>query len=191
MDKTMIILALIIGAGLALTGMIPYLEYEEDTRSWHIVWEGNLAQATEANPGAGAGGILEIFFYPHVANPNTVYAENNSAILEANSLGWANADDFNVQLPHSTPFDIVVRVRGNATQCKRGNIWWDSDLRVRITSSDLGIATDTVMTGIVTRNNSADPFLWMNFYINNTGLGYTLSKDQIAQITSIKFEAYY
>ena len=186
--KPFLVIGLVLGILFGYNASIPKISYEP---SWHIVFEGNLAQAGEGDPGTGAGGILEIFFYPHTATPGTTYAENNSATLEAASLGWANADDFNVELPHSTAFDPVVRVRGNKTQCWRVDKFYDSDLRVRWTCTDLGVSSDTVMTGVVTYNNTSADFLWMNFYHQGSGSGFTLSKDQTASIQSIKFEAYY
>ena len=44
------------------TKMIPSpVLKQDDDRVWHVVWEGSLAEATEANPGAGASGFLEVF----------------------------------------------------------------------------------------------------------------------------------
>lgn len=187
--RTGLVIALVLG--MLFTVQNISIQQDKDTKSWHIVWEGNMAQAAEANPGAGAGGILEIFFYPHDADPATTYAENTSATLEAASLGWANADDFNTELPHSTLFDVVVRVRGNQTQCWRINKYYDTDLRVRWTSADLSVGADTVMTGVISYNNTGVSYLWMNFYDNNGAAGYNLPKDTSYDITSIKFEAYY
>jgi hypothetical protein len=169
----------------------PQLVQDPNTKSWHVIWESNLVSAAEANPGAGAGGILEIYFYPHDADPATTYTENTTATLEAASLGWANADNFNTELEHSTLFDVVVRVRGNETMCDRGGNWFPADLKVEWTSADLSIGADTAMTGVITLNNTALPYLYMNFYDNNGAAGFTLAKDGSATISSIKFSAYY
>lgn len=177
------------------SGMYPHIVQDVDTRSWHVIFEGNLASAAEADPGSGAGGILEVFFINHTATPATAYDENTSATLEswctAAGLGYASADDFNVELAHTVTFDVVVRVRGNATMCERAGDWFDADLKVEWTSSDLGISADTDMTGVVSYNNTAAPYLWMNFYDTNGGSGFTLSKDETNTISSIKFSAYY
>jgi len=168
----------------------PVLEQDEN-KSWHIIWEGSLAEAAEADPGSGNSGILEIFIYPHDGDPGTTYAENTSATLEAASLGYANADDSNIDIAHSTTFDIVVRVRGNKTHAWRTDKFFHTDLRVRITSTDLSISADTEATCVVARNDTSDDFIWCNFYENNGGSGFSISKDSTSEIDNIKFEAYY
>jgi len=172
----------------------PVLEQDEN-KSWHIIWEGTLAEAAEADPGSGNSGILEVFIINHTATPDTAYAENTSATLEgwctANNLGYASADDSNIDIAHSTSFDIVVRVRGNQTHCYRTDKFFHTDLRVRITSSDLSIGADTEATCVVTHNDSSDDFIHCNFYEDNSGSGFTISKDSTNEIDNIKFEAYY
>jgi hypothetical protein len=169
----------------------PVLE-QDDEKTWHVIFEGNMASAAEANPGAGVGGILEIFFVNHTDED---CSENDSATIEgwcdAADLGYASADDFNVELANSVAFDIIVRVRGNVTMCDRGGDWFPADLKVEITSADLGLGADTAMTGTVTLNNTALDYLYMNFEHDNADAGFTLSKDEVNQITSIKFSAYY
>ena len=190
-------LGIVIGVMFCLIwmGAGPYPHLVNDGPSWHIVWEGSFGQAAEADLGSGVGGILEIFFANHSAAPATCYDENDSSVIEGwcdtAGLGYANADDFNVELAHSTTFDVVIRVRGNKTQCWRSDKFYDTDLRVRWTSADLSVGGDTEMTGVVSQNDSGIDFLYMNFYDDNSGSGYSLSKDASADITSIKFEAYY
>ena len=171
----------------------PTIEQTDDGKSWHVLWEGSLADIAraEADPGSGASGILEVYIYPHDVDPGTTYAENTSATLETASLGYADADDTNIDIPHSTAFDIVVRVRGNKTHCWNGTDFIDSYLRVNITSADLSISALSAMTGVISENNSGKNYLWMNFYINGGGSGYSIIRDATAEITAIKFEAYY
>jgi len=173
------------------TGFIPKPVVDE--QGWHIVWEGNFAQAAEANPGAGASGILEIFFVNHSASNVT---ENTSATVEGwcddNNLGYASADDFDVEIAHSVTFDIAIKVRANQTNAYRTDKFFDSDVRVRMTSSDLGISADTVLTGHVLQNDSSDSFIWMMFETKGSDTnGFSLTKDESNDITSIKFECYY
>jgi len=140
-------------------------------------------------------GILAIYIINHTASPDEAYNENVSYTLQdwcnASDLGYCNADDSDVELAYDTSFDIVVRVRGEADHCKRDTTWWDSDLKVEITSADLSISADTGATGVVSHNVSGSTFLYMNFYEDNSGSGFTLSKDETNEITSIKFSAYY
>jgi len=191
-----LVLALV--CAMFVVGMMPHPTIQNDDKGWHVVWEGSLSDyvyAAEANPGAGVSGILEIFIINHTASPDTAYDENSSSDMEswctAAGLGYCNADDSNIDIAHTTDFDIVVRVRGNQTICHDGSQFMDSYLRVRITSADLSIGADTEMTGVVSQNSSGNTYLWMNFYEDNSGSGYSISRDETAEITSIKFEAYY
>jgi len=160
-------------------------------KKYHLIQE-ITPVAAEADPGAGNSGILEIYIYPHSGDPGTTYAENTTGTLEAAALGYCNADDSEVEnIPYSTTFDVVVRVRGNDTHCKRDGTWFDTDLRVRWTCAGLSVGADTEMTGVISANDSGYDFLYMNFYDTNSGSGYTISKDQTVEITSIKFEAYF
>lgn len=187
-----VVIAFIIG-GLIFAYNIPHPQLvQDDGKSWHVIWEGNLAQAAEATLGAGEGGILEIYFVNHSATH--VYPNLTTTIegwCDGAGLGYANADDFNVELAHSTLFDVVVKVRGNKTQCWRTDKFYDIDLRVRWTSSDLSVGADTAMTGTVLTNNTGYDYLWMAFYDANSGSGFSLPKDTTYDIDSIKFEAYY
>ena len=183
-------------------GMFPHpvIEQIDDGRSWHVIWEGSLSdlvQAAEADPGAGASGILSVYFTNNTATPDTAYNENDSATLEAwcaaAGLGYANADDANVEIDHSTDLDIVVRVRGNKTHCWNGTAFIDAYLRVRVSSADLNLAADTVSTGVPSYNDSGMTYLWVNFYIDEDqgAANLNIARDETAEITSIKYEAYY
>ena len=177
----------------------PTLQLSDDGKSWHIIWEGSLAEAAENQTiGETAGGILEVFITNHNAAANSTYTENTSATIE----GWCTTNmpgktpftgenSVGIELDHTTTWDFLVRVRGNETQCKRGAIWHGPDLRVRWTSADLSVSADTEMWRVESDNTSAKDFLWCNFYHNNTGSGFSISKDQTAEVTSIKLEAYY
>jgi len=188
-----IVVALVIGMAFAFVAF-PHPELVfEDGKNWHVVWEGSFAEAAEADPGAGSSGILEIFFVNHSASNCT---ENTSGTVEgwcdSNNLGYASADDFNLEIAHSVDFDIAIKVRANRTHAYRTDKFFDSDVRIRLTSSDLSIAADTVITGYVLQNGSSDNFIWMMFETKGKpASGFSLSKDGSADITSIKFECYY
>jgi len=191
--------AVIITATVFLANMNVIVEEEpepvEDTRRWRNIFTWTPT-AGEANPGAGASGILEIYFVNHSTTPPF---ENTTATIEgwaANIgatpfLGWNNTDNFMQQLQHSTTFDIIVRVRGNATHCNRTTFWYTTDLNVTLSCVDLGVGVNTSMTGVATQNGTGS-YLWMNFYHKGPGgAGFTLSKGQTVQITRIAFDAYY
>ena len=175
------------------------LEQDPDTGSWHVIWEGSLADAAEADPGAGNSGFLSVYFHPHQADIGG-YLENSSSNLETNctdaGLGFANADDTEVDLAHSTEFDCVFRVRGSAANCKVGDTWYDTNLKVQWTCAGLSVGADTELTlgageAKTTANNSDYTYLYMNFFDTNSGSGFTITQDQTIEITSIKLLAYY
>jgi len=185
--------ALVIGMFVAWA-TFPHPVVKVDERGWHVVFDGNLAQAAEGNPGAGASGILEIFFINHSAT-NAYKGVNTSATLEgwctAAGLGYASADDFNVELAHSVLFDIAIKVRVNKTHAWDGAKFVDGWVRMNITSADLSISADSAMEKNVLYNNTGQDYIWIMFFYDFSNAGYDLSKDQSADITSIKLQAYY
>jgi hypothetical protein len=189
--------ALLVGVVSALIvmssiGVTPF----EKPRSWHVEaeWTPLRPLWAEGNPGAGAGGILEIYLVNHSSDGNLT--ENTTGTIEgwcdANNLGYCNADDSDVDLAHSTDFDIGIKVRANRTQAYRTDKFFDSDVRVRITSADLSIAADTVLTGHILDNSSSNDYIWMMFETKAADSnGFSIVKDSTNEITSIKFECYY
>ena len=181
----------LIAVMLVITAPQPKIEQP----GWHVIWEGNFAEAAEANPGAGNSGILDIYFVNLTSPSLATFEVNNSATIEGwcteNGLGFANADDFNVELSHSVDFMVGVKVRANKTHAYRTDKFFHTDVRVRWTSSDLSVSADTVMSCAINTNETDNSFIWLTFYDDNSGSGYSLNKDQSAEITSIKLEAYY
>jgi hypothetical protein len=192
MLKVGAVLGIIVGLIWASAG--PYPQVVNDDKGWHILFDGNLAQAAEGNPGAGASGILEIFFINHSATNAYKYV-NTSATLESwcttAGLGYASADDFNVELAHSVLFDICIKVRVNKTHAWDGSKFIDSWVRMNITSADLGIGALTAMEKYVYYNNTGQTYIWLCFFYDFSNAGYDLSKDESADITAIRLEAYY
>nr|NIQ88016.1 hypothetical protein [Deltaproteobacteria bacterium] len=151
----------------------------------------------EATPAAGASGILEIFFINHSADKYYTQ-ENTSSVLEAHcnasGLGHVNADNTELDIAHGTAFDILVKVRGNATHCKHGATWFDSDLNVTMTWSDEGLTNDQP-DGNTTypqadMNTSAFTYLYVIYYWDNGGAGYTIDKGETTNVGDFIF-AYY
>jgi hypothetical protein len=104
----------------------------------------------------------------------------------ANNLNAAMTGD----VPYATAFDLVYKIRVNVSQAYNttGSRWMTEWVRSNITCADLGIAADTAMVGVQIVNNSN--FLWMNFYDNNGGAGYTITHGQQVNITSYKLQCY-
>ena len=156
-----------------------------ETRNWN-----NLG--SEAEPEAGASGLLSVYIYPHDGDPGTTYAENTSATLESAAYCYANADAQEIHPPHTDTFDIVVRVRVNKTNCYDyvNDQFMDTWVRVNITSSDLSIS-ETTATNVVSHNSSTEGYIYINAYLNNGGAGYSIDRDETAEISQLELFAYY
>jgi hypothetical protein len=180
----------------------PVIVDDEPTGSWHVIWQGGfmeLMQAAEGNPGSGVSGILEIYFANHSATGSETYTVNTTAVIEgwctAAGLAYSGTDDFNLEIKHSTKFDIVVRGRANKTVCANSTesygVYNLGRLRVNITCMDLGIPASTTMSILATRNATTEGFIWFNAYVNNSNVGYEIAAGNTTTLPEIKFEAYY
>lgn len=188
---------------LLYTSVFSNIQVKQEEGTWHVIWEGSLAEAAEASPAAGASAFLEIFFVNHSNTGTTTYDTNTSSDFEtwANAHlaagggnAWANADAFNLQLKHSVDFDIVVRCRFNATHAWNGTMFRDSDCRVNITASGGGITIAGTVSGTnaVSKNHTTDlSYIWINTYWNNSNAGYTLAKGSTCTISEISIQAKY
>jgi len=197
--KAVVVSCVVLGV---LFGYVVYdtLMEDKEVRSWKTVMKWVPGEPlAEADPGAGNSGILEVFFINHTAD-HFYAVENSSAVLEGhcttNGLGFATADDSQIDLAHSTDFDIVVRIRANATHAKHGAVWFDSDVNVTITWSDGGESDaqpdGKTTSGLAAFNTSDFDFLYVNFYWDDSGgSGYSISKGQTSEIASIEFAAYF
>jgi len=167
---------------------------KEDIRSWKFIAD-DLGDEVGLDNATFESGILSIYFPLHDAAPDTTYLENNSTILESmcldNGTGYVNTDDFRLEMPHSTAFDIVVRVRANRTVAWNGSAFIDAYARVNITSEGFSIATLTNMTPVVTHNDTGQQYIWINFYINNAHNGYTIARGNETQIPQFLYQGYY
>jgi len=182
-----ICIGLVVGI-LFFSGLSTTMEYVAP-KSWHII-----ALASEANPGAGKGGILEVYFINFSA-PGKVPNVNLTTTMEGWAAtvgysGWNNTATYTQKLRQGVKFYIVCRVRGNATMCKR-TVWQDTDLRCRFSCAGLGYASLTNMSRYVSGNNSGWSMLYVNFYINNSNAGFSLTKGQTITNVVTELDAYY
>jgi len=187
-----LISSLIIGILIISFSITPDVVVEKTyIKSWHTLFEG---VASEAVLTYGDSGILEIYFINHTATPTTTFSRNDSILYRTwcntSKLGYANTDDFRVEIKHTTLFDILIKVRGNKTTCWNGSAFIDAYLRMNITSPHLGIAALSGMTGVVTHNDSGLDYLWMNFYINNSAAGYSIARGNESKIPTIRYQYY-
>lgn len=157
-------------------------------RGWNTIAS---AQEGGGLVGAAAGGVLQVYIWKHTGTPAAVYNANLSN-ASADCYAWAN--NLNVAMtgnvPYGTDFDIVYKIRVNVSEAYNttGSVWMESWVRSNITCADLSIAADSPMTGIQIVNNT--DFMWMNYYENNGGAGYTITHGQSVNITSYKLQCW-
>jgi hypothetical protein len=179
----------------------------KDEPQWHILWEGSLAEATEANPGAGASGFLEIFFCNHSADPANAYNDNVSSNFETwcnTSLdadgaagtvnhAYAAADNFNLTVKSLTVMDVVCRARWNRTHAYDGTKFIGDNCRINITMAGGGITIlgTTSGTNVISENQTDETYIWINVYWNNAHAGYQLNPNSISLVSQISIQAKY
>jgi len=143
--------------------------------------------AAEANPGAGASGILEVFIIDHDNRPANYalnISENASYVL-----GYGNDTGLSINIPHSTAFDIVVKCRANATHAYNSTgSKWETDWIRCILNATGAITINENMNEIEIANNSN--YIWVNYWVDNSGSGYTIDRDETVNVGTIKFEYY-
>jgi len=140
----------------------------------------------DGNPG-DASGLFYIMIYPHSADPGTDYASNlsNASAYEFSDVG---DEEGTGTTPKDTAFDIVVKVGVTDSDGYNGSAWQDAWHYVWMTCADLSISADTNTTQ-QTIAESAN-YGWFHYYMNNGGSGYTISENEVVNITSIKFYVY-
>lgn len=176
-----------VAAMILLAGMHPTEIMQSEDRKMKEVY---LPRLGDADPGSVASGVLNVTLSVHVANPATYYARNLTN--NASIYGWTNTNNSHVtsDLPYATAFDIIVKVRWNATHAySSGNTTWMlSWVRANATCADLAL-TDTAMSEVEIGKNAT--YLWVNYYLNNGGAGFTISRGQNITPCQFTFDSYY
>jgi hypothetical protein len=166
--------------------------YQNDEGELNIKFEGVLAEYAVA---AGESGWLEIYIYPHSGDPATDYAENDSATLEAASLTYADTDGWANTVDSETLFDIVIRCRFNATHAKNATMFKDTRTKVNLNvTGDWAVGSDISDeegTAVVTENASTHAYIWINFYWNNSGSGYSIDDEGTLTFSAPQIQAKY
>jgi hypothetical protein len=141
----------------------------------------------DGDPGAGKSGFFYMMIYPHQALPNAAYAVNlsNATAYEFSDTGDNNACD--KETPYLTTFDIVVKVGVNNTDGYNASTpaWDNSFVWVNITCADLVIGANTDMSEVQI-GASGTTYRWMQYYVNNGGVGYQIDVGDHFNITSVK-----
>lgn len=165
---------------LATTGE-DVIEQSIKMREWHPNVLG------EANPGAGASGVLTILI---VKSSTFSYYTNISETVNSTVYGFENVNNshMNGDIPYGTNFHIVAKVRWNATHAfeSTNNTWMHSYVRGNITCSALSLS-DAAMTEYNISGTGNGDYIWMHYVIGP----YTISRGQNVTSCSFNFDAYY
>lgn len=142
-----------------------------------------------ADPDAGEGGLVEIFIYTHQADPGTAYATNLSEGA-GDTLAHGESGTLTGNVPYDTAFDIVLLFRFNVSQAynSTGSTWMMDWVTGYMTCADLSIGADTVMSEVQTASNAN--YMWVQFYLNNSDSGYTISHNETVDVTDWTVKAF-
>jgi len=159
----------------------------EKPRTWHEL-------GSDASPGAGDSGVINVYIYPHSADPGTDYATNlTEGAAYAHFDGTPSLDEaLDGNVPYDTEFDIVVRCRYNNTHAYNSTTpGWDMTyVKALMTCADLSIGADTEMSEVQVAT-AGTTYMWVQFYVNNAAAGYTIAHGETVNVTSFKQQAYY
>ena len=156
----------------------------------------------EGDPGADASGWLGIYFINISTGDSGGYGYNNTADLfetwaQANMPGlstFGNADEFEFETESEKTFVILSRHIFNRTHAWEGSNFNEDDCDVQITMT----CTDWVVganinnvsgTAYVSRNETDDNYIYINFVWDNSGSGYQIADDATWAIPEIYQEA--
>lgn len=192
-------------------------------RSWKPIFEGALGDLDPVQ--SDNTSILAVWINNHTADGHVNYGnysgdadgdhlawQNDSAQFNTSEIiyGYVQASNFAIEIPHSTVFDIIIRVRANTTNAATGSAATDefnaSWVSVNLTVGP-GIGGGTTMsfnmTRAVTHNITGDPFIYINFYGNAThgqewddsvttaGAGFQLVRDNRTELPWINLSCFY
>jgi hypothetical protein len=166
----------------------------EDELEWHIIQEITMSELIlsplgEATP--TGGGWLAFFLYDYDENPTSLRSNATSGGYDSwvNVTGYADSDNWNMDLKSENATYYVCRVRFNQTQCWNGTAFRGERCRVtlNVTGDASGALTattvygnDTAETwggGMISRNNTGEDYIWINFFWDDNSDGYWISDD--------------
>jgi len=200
-------------------------EFDNQGRSWRIVQQGALGDLDMAYD-TGNTSIIAVWVVNHTTNQYAYgnhsyytdvgdhHAWQNDSTEFNNSVNvydYAQKSGFDLEVPHSTAYDIIFRVRANATNAATGtgagdqfNASWVS---LNVTGYGIygDVSTSANWTRYVTHNVSGDPAMYINFVYNGTealqgelyhdnvaiGTGDSLVRDNRTYLTSVTLSCYY
>lgn len=193
------ILGITIAVCVIISAIVTYLpsidiqnqeQNKKDDTEWHTVAMVNSYDFIlgENAPGSGSSGWLSTFLLDYAQDPGTVLANNATDwSSDANTMGYVDTDDTDKDIVSEDPFYFVVRCRFNDT-VKDGSDFMSSRCRCTLTVSGDETISGVAITGndadvasggraVVSENNSADDYIWINFVWDDNSDGYQITDD--------------
>ena len=137
----------------------------------------------------GEYGWLNFSVTQNGVNAFTTNITHNATVYASTDTNGSNANE---RVPHSTAFEISLKILLNAT-------WIDSDgtfqkdyLKCWVNCTDTTPAIDTVVATIYNITGTTDPnHYWVYAVVDNSGSGYTITDGLHVDSVSYTFEGYY
>jgi hypothetical protein len=167
--------------------------------------EGRLVPLGDYDPTGGAGGNasgwLNMFLLDYGQTGETSEMKDNSTDwnTSGNAMGYAEIDNWNIDIVSEDPFRFCVKAQFNETHIKDSGTWNHSRARVRLTVSgdetisavyavnNSGGNNDAVMTGYSAGND----LCYIIFYWDDGSDGYRITDDGTLTVSEIRIEARY
>jgi len=164
-----------------------------DPRRWHS----NVL--AEADPGAGASGVLNVSIIAlgsNNYNANITYNTTDWYSMHYNdSADITNNSHIGSNIPYGTAFEIQVKVQWNKTHGFNASsgLWMNDWLRGNCTCAFTtpAIGADTAMAEYNISGCTTGNYVWYYYVMNNSGAGYQLARGENATSCSFSFDAYY
>lgn len=173
-----------IAAMLVLTSPSEVLVEDVYQRSWKAVPMG------DADPGAGASGVLIVYVVARSAFTYTSNISINASVFGSEETNNSHAGN---NIPYDTYFDVVVKVRWNKTHAysTSNSTWMLPWVRGNTTCALLSISADTAMDEYNISGTTNGKYIWVHYVIDNGGTGYSISRGDNITSHSFTFDAYY
>lgn len=192
-DAKFLIAAFMIGITIAIAGtLIIYSQEDVIVKTIIEPKQAKLVQLGEFNPGFGITGYLYVTSFPHQSDPANTYNVN---LTNYTSWAYEYYDGTEAEMIGETPydpalFDFLIKMQINMTHGynSTSSSWELAYFYLNLTCGDLSIS-ETTMTEVEIASN--ENHIWVHFYLNNGGSGYSLYRGQRFNVTSLKFYAFY
>lgn len=185
-----VVAGLIVGIML-LSLVIPVPEVNWETGEIHFrMWHPNVLG--DNDPGAGASGVLRVYVVEH---GHYTYTSNiTQSDAEVYEWGDLNNSHLGSNVPYSTAFDIVVKVRWNRTHAWNTTVYELGWVRGNITCSAFTLSDDAMDEYNIT-GCGTPTYIWVHYVWDGTtgggGSGEQISRGQNVTSCSFTFDAYY